>query len=432
MNPFAFFKKWRARPSAYLPLGIIRAVMAVLLVAVASNSQAAIPASERQVLLDIYNMTDGSNWLNNTGWSDPPGTECGWYGVMCNVAETNVLWIELPFNGLSGPLPSLTDLSQLQLFDVSANGVSGTIPDLPVSLDTLNVSDTLIAGSIPDLQALPNLRFFLARSAQFTGTIPPLSGLGSLVVINVAQNTLEGTLPELSNLPALESFIVAGNQLQGTIPDLGDLPSLVTVDVANNSLTGGIPELNNHPDLRFFFADSNQLTGSIPEISGLAALQIFSVSDNWLTGSIPSLSGLSSLSIFIVSNNQLTGGLPDLSDAGALFQFEAEDNRLVGSIPSLADLGQLNAVLLADNNLTGAVPLIGEANLAPGESSLCGNRLASSGDAALDEAWETATGEDWVDCQISTAVPIDSPWMLALLISLMAGLGAACFRQASQ
>ena len=31
-------------------------------------AQAAIPASERQVLIDLYNSTDGANWTNSTGW----------------------------------------------------------------------------------------------------------------------------------------------------------------------------------------------------------------------------------------------------------------------------------------------------------------------------------------------------------------------------
>ncbi len=51
---------------------------------------AAIPAAERQALIDLYNSTNGASWTNNTGWKTAPlhtdgfampGTENTWFGV---------------------------------------------------------------------------------------------------------------------------------------------------------------------------------------------------------------------------------------------------------------------------------------------------------------------------------------------------------------
>lgn len=51
---------------------------AVLLTGLGLSLPAAadIPASERAVLEDLYNGTDGANWTNNSNWMDAAGTEC--------------------------------------------------------------------------------------------------------------------------------------------------------------------------------------------------------------------------------------------------------------------------------------------------------------------------------------------------------------------
>ena len=56
-------------------------------------SRADISASERAVLIALYNSTGGSNWKDDSGWKEPPldddgfsmpGTECDWFGVTCS------------------------------------------------------------------------------------------------------------------------------------------------------------------------------------------------------------------------------------------------------------------------------------------------------------------------------------------------------------
>ena len=64
----------------------------------------ALPASQTNSLVALYNATSGSSWV--TGWNlqDNP---CTWQGVICDGAENNVEHLLLPGNKLDGTLPDL-------------------------------------------------------------------------------------------------------------------------------------------------------------------------------------------------------------------------------------------------------------------------------------------------------------------------------------
>ena len=77
---------------------------------------------ERDVLLEIYRMTDGPNWRNNSGWGGS-GSHCQWYGVGCsNVSNGRVTVLTLEAKKLQGTLPStLWMLRDLQGLCLDAN-----------------------------------------------------------------------------------------------------------------------------------------------------------------------------------------------------------------------------------------------------------------------------------------------------------------------
>jgi len=83
--------------------------------------QAAVPASEREVLVTLYAQTAGDTWYSNFGWNGPAGTECTWVGVVCDDLQEHVIEISLALNNLAGTLPDLAALPALQTFDVSSN-----------------------------------------------------------------------------------------------------------------------------------------------------------------------------------------------------------------------------------------------------------------------------------------------------------------------
>lgn len=100
---------------------------------------APISASERQALLALYNATFGNEWIANGNWcagtcpasgllqANAPGTECGWFGVQCD-AQFHVVGVSLSRNNLSGALPNLGGLSNLQTLDVSWNALTDVVP----------------------------------------------------------------------------------------------------------------------------------------------------------------------------------------------------------------------------------------------------------------------------------------------------------------
>ncbi len=69
------------------------------------------------------------------------------------------------------PLSSLTDLKSLE---VQSSSVSGTLPPLPTSLQSLTISHTGLDGSLPPLQGLTNLTHLSVVATGFSGTLGPL------------------------------------------------------------------------------------------------------------------------------------------------------------------------------------------------------------------------------------------------------------------
>jgi len=111
---------------------------------------------QRAALIDLYNSTDGDNWIDNSGWKDDelfalPGTECSWYGINCS--GDHVKNIELNANNLMGSIPeSIGDLTRLKKLDLKDNQLSGAIP--------------------PELGNLNKLKRLLLSSNQLIGEIP--------------------------------------------------------------------------------------------------------------------------------------------------------------------------------------------------------------------------------------------------------------------
>ena len=91
--------------------------------------QAAIPAQERNALIDLYNSTNGANWAYQTGWLGAAGTECSWALVACDESQTSVLALELSRNQLNGSIPSsLGSFINLRTLTFGNNQLTGSIP----------------------------------------------------------------------------------------------------------------------------------------------------------------------------------------------------------------------------------------------------------------------------------------------------------------
>jgi Leucine-rich repeat (LRR) protein/sugar lactone lactonase YvrE len=76
-----------------------------------------------EVLVALYDNTDGDNWTNNAGWKRT-NTPCDWQGLTCDNGEITA--IDLTDNNLNGSLPDLGTLSNLQTVALTSNQLCKT------------------------------------------------------------------------------------------------------------------------------------------------------------------------------------------------------------------------------------------------------------------------------------------------------------------
>jgi Leucine-rich repeat (LRR) protein len=361
--------------------------------AFAVRASAAIPVSERDALVAIYNATGGANWTDKTNWLAAAGTECTWYGVYCDEAQSNVVGIglgdnnlrgtfppdiakltklrnlQLWYNHLSGPLPQeIGQLTDLEIIYAGHNEFSGRIPasfGALKKLEELALDDNRLAGPLPaeigDMLALRSLG--LSYNA-IDGAIPAaLWKLTNLTFLDLTNNQLTGNLSsEIGKLTKLDSFSAAVNQLSGEIPpQLGDLPALTYLNLTWNKLEGRIPaELGRLQALEELYLYQNQFSGPIPAALGdLSSLRILHLYANKLTGSIPpELYRLAALEELDLGDNQLTGGLSaDVQKLVKLQVLWLNDNKLDGTIPAaVTTIPTLRVFATPRNAMAGPIP----------------------------------------------------------------------------
>ena len=205
-------------------------------------------------------------------------------------------------------------------------GLAGVIPAGITALDALvrlNLGDNDLTGEIPDLSDLDNVDYLTLGGNAFTGGIPAtLGGMASLERLWLHRNDggFDGGIPsELSQATSLIRLYLYDNGLTGEIPsELGSLPILRYLMLHNNELTGQIPsELGNASDMKALYLYNNMLTGSIPASLGDMvdaegeSVRLMYLHNNMLTGDVPSeLGNLVSLRILRLGGNMLTGCIP--------------------------------------------------------------------------------------------------------------------------
>lgn len=259
------------------------AIIAILMFIIcAGPAFGAVPAAERNALLDLYNTTGGASWTNSSGWLGPAGTECSWYGVTCDAGESAVIQIDLHSNNLSGPVPAaIGDLAGLQQLNLDNNQLAGAIPPEIGGLSQLRhlslMGNTLSGAIPPEIGNLVNLSSLYLSGNNLTGTIPPETGnLTQLTHLHMEINQLSGSLPaQLGNLVNLVELDVRGNQLAGALPPaIGNLTLLYSLQLSNNQFSGPLPpEIGDLTHLLLLTINHNLLKGEVPaEITNLTGL----------------------------------------------------------------------------------------------------------------------------------------------------------------
>ncbi|CAA0809369.1 Probable receptor protein kinase TMK1 [Striga hermonthica] len=257
-------------------------------------------------------------------WADPD--PCKWGRVYClenrvtriqighqNLAGTlptelssltQLERLELQWNNISGPLPSLKGLSSLQVLMLSHNHFTFIPADFFSGMSSLQSveidNNPFSAWEIPEsLRNASTLQNFSANSANITGKIPAFFGpdaFPGLTTLHLALNSLEGELPPGLSGSQIESLWVNGQKLGG-----------------------GIDVLQNMTFLKEAWLHSNGFTGPLPDFSGLKNLEVLSLRDNSFTGPVPSsLVNLESLKVVNLTNNLLQGPMPKFNNTVAV------------------------------------------------------------------------------------------------------------------
>lgn len=181
--------------------------------------------TDRDILIALYDATNGDNWTNNTNWcTNAPLSE--WYGVTLDYSQERVQYIHLSYNNLVGSIPEeIGNLTELYTLDLSGNTLTGEIPS---SIGNMHI-----------------LGYLYLNNNQLTGSIPQeIGNLSDLRACYIYENQLMGNIPsEFGNLINLEYCYLFGNQLTGEVPEtLSRLTKLQTMDFSYNMLGGDVPE----------------------------------------------------------------------------------------------------------------------------------------------------------------------------------------------
>jgi len=178
-------------------------------------------------LIELYQFTNGENWINNEGWKEGfEGESCDpcnymgstWYGITCE--NNRVTQIKLDNNNLTGVIPNL-QVPELKQLDLGDNKIEGRIPDFEFlrNLESMSLTRNRLSGEIPNFQFLDSLNSLQMGVNLFTGNLPNFSNLSNLTIINIFGTTLSGDIPDFSHLTKLRILYIFGNQLSGCYPE---------------------------------------------------------------------------------------------------------------------------------------------------------------------------------------------------------------------
>ncbi|KAE8686999.1 Ribulose bisphosphate carboxylase/oxygenase activase 1 isoform 1 [Hibiscus syriacus] len=270
-----------------------------------------------------------------------------WLGNLPNIQILSLQYNQLVNDGPSGMdfLTSLANSTQLQVFSVAGNWLTGRLPssigNLSRQLSLLVMNNNFFEGNLAEeISNLVNVTLIAFEHNSLTGTIPPSIGtLPNLQYIYLHGNRFSGTIPYLGNCQRLQLLYLSLNLLNGTIPsDIFGISSFsMVLNLSFNSLTGFVrSEIGNPNVIQAIDFSSNELSGDIPFTIG-DCIEYIDLSSKELAGNIPaSLESLRLLQVLNLSRNQLSGEVP----RAGIFRnstsvFLSENLKLCGGVPDL-------------------------------------------------------------------------------------------------
>ncbi|PWA87147.1 putative leucine-rich repeat receptor-like protein kinase [Artemisia annua] len=175
-------------------------------------------------------------------------------------------------NRLSGPIPeTIGKISSLRYLNLDDNMFHGTLPAVPVNIIAYSIKNNTMTGDLPSSICHSNLEIFHVSDNNITGEIPECFKKGSsLTSLNVNDNRLQGLVPRsLVNCRSLEVLDLGKNMISDTFPSwLASLPQLQVLVLKSNRLYDAIETSSSETDpfnkLRILDLSRNLFTGLLP------------------------------------------------------------------------------------------------------------------------------------------------------------------------
>ena len=408
-----------------------------------------------EALVDLYVLSEGWNWTDNTGWLDFGGPTCDistFLGVTVD-GNDRVTDIALPNNNLTGEITSmLGNLDQLSNLNLSNNNLTGCYPEglLPfcsITTDFSGNTDLPDGGSAAffsnrfcpnGLDAcggdcplgdvllttdaeIQNFQTFFPNCAVLEGDVTiegtGITDLGDFSGLTEVQGEL--VLSELSvmTVSAFDNLIRVGGNLR-----LDDLPNAATVSFPALDSLGGDLDLADLPLLTDMSGFSNLATAEgslILNVTGVTSLAGLGGIQGNIGGDLTLLNNTD-----LVDLGYLGGGGPGSNARGVAIS-QINSLRMIGntSLTSLETLGDVeitrDILLLSNSSLSEcAVPPVCEQLEGNQTATISTNAAGCNTRAEVEAAclalpvdwlsFEATAGEKSVKLNWSTALEVDN------------------------
>ncbi|XP_030967701.1 probable leucine-rich repeat receptor-like serine/threonine-protein kinase At3g14840 [Quercus lobata] len=331
--------------------------VAVFLLVLCMAAQAATPVNEVKALREIRLQLGKKDWnfsvdpcINESSWLTPkldsrplynnslfcncsyPDSVCHVIGLFLQGQDLDGVLpralVKLPYlkslhltlNYLSGNIPHEWASTQLEFLSLSMNNLSGPLPSFLGNITTLTylgIENNLFSGMVPlELGKLVNLENLILSANNFSGELPvALTNLTKLTELRISSNNFTGRIPDFfRSWKQLQKLEIQASGFEGPIPSsisiLSNLTELRISDLVGEG--SKFPNLSSMRRMWRLMLRSCNITGSIPPyISNMKMIQILDLSFNRLEGSVPDLRDHKKLEYMYLTSNLLNGPIPD-------------------------------------------------------------------------------------------------------------------------
>ncbi|KAG8386479.1 hypothetical protein BUALT_Bualt03G0152900 [Buddleja alternifolia] len=283
--------------------------------------------------------------------------------------SSRLTFLNFSYNQIYDVLPNLTSKfsASSSVLDLSSNNLEGTLPLLPPSIWSLNLSKNRFSGSLESLCNVGKLDSLDVSDNLLTGKFPDcFRHIGSyFTTLSLENNNLSGSIFPASSRCRLLSMNLRNNSFDGEFrQSFRSCRDLQVIDLGENKLSGSIPAWigDNWSELIVLSLRSNELYGEIPSsICRMAHVQILDLSLNKINGTIPKC--LNNLTAMAQERNlraTITGSYGMSTIGGRELDWNHDESAIImwKGVESEYKriLGLVKLIDLSSNKLTGEIP----------------------------------------------------------------------------